>query len=182
VLGEVERIFMRRPIVMKLVHMQGYDDRLVKMLVDGIASMYLMREWNHELLTQPDAQLRAFGVVVAAHVAHRWPMLHTEKMVKLAIETSVQLAQADDRPALRRIVPVLPIMARTFPRSGMHGAVAVAQQVVELLTLIKPDQQSCELATDAGGGEDSGAGIDAEVEAAMANVIESLVLLEGVAV
>ena len=179
VLGEVERIFVRRPLVMKLVHLQGYEDSLVKLVVDGIASMYLMREWNHEILTQPDAHVRVFGVLVAAHVAHRWPMLHTEKMVKLAMETTTQLAHADDRAALRRLLPVMPVMARTFPRSGIHGAVAVAHQVIELLTLIKPDEQSCHTAA---GSDEAALALDAQVHAAMTTVIQSLVLLEGVAV
>ena len=66
---------------------------------------------------------------VCAHVAERWPMQHTETMVRLAVERTAQLALADHRAALARVLPVLPVMARTFPRSGIDFATPIAQQV-----------------------------------------------------
>ena len=128
----VHRVFLRRPLVLKLVHFQGYADCLIKAMVDGVPSMSLVRDWYHELVAQEGTRAGVFAALLGAHVAARWPMLHTEKMVRQALDRVLVFARADDRVALRRVLPVLPVMAGAFPRSGVDGAVPVALLVVQV--------------------------------------------------
>ena len=132
VFGCVHRVFLRRPLVLKLVHFQGYADCLIKAMVDGVPSMSLVRDWYHELVAQEGTRAGVFAALLGAHVAARWPMLHTEKMVRQALDRVLVFARADDRVALRRVLPALPVMAGAFPRSGVDGAVPVALLVVQV--------------------------------------------------
>jgi len=67
-----------------------------------------------------------------------------------------------------QIVPFLPKMAATFPRSGCPEWVSVAEQAIHLLASVR----------SSGGGASQ---VTSAIEDSFENILKSVILLEGVA-
>ncbi|KAJ1466898.1 integrator complex subunit 2-domain-containing protein, partial [Baffinella frigidus] len=82
----VHQTFLVNPVVVKLVHVQRYDPRLIPMLVREIPSMHACVPFLSELLAAPDQATRHFAVLLTGHVAHAYPLASTEASANLALQ------------------------------------------------------------------------------------------------
>ncbi|KAG0609634.1 hypothetical protein M758_7G002500 [Ceratodon purpureus] len=56
------------PLLLKLLHFQGYEPSLVPMMVEGVPSMVQCLEFVGELMQQPSQQCQVFAVILTAHI------------------------------------------------------------------------------------------------------------------
>ena len=87
---------------------------------------------------------------------------------------------SDATELLHATLPILPVMAAAFPRSGIPGAVSVTEQAVGLLASVRREEAGGERQRE-GGAEGGDEGLDAVVDAAFQGIMEKVLLLEGVA-
>lgn len=67
-------LFIETPLMIKLVHFQGYPSELLPITVDGIPSMHICLEFVPELLTQSQVEKQIFGVKLGAHLIEKYPL------------------------------------------------------------------------------------------------------------
>ncbi|KAJ1920125.1 hypothetical protein H4219_001498 [Mycoemilia scoparia] len=79
--------FIDYRIMLKLLHFQTYDRRLIPLMVENVPSMHTCYEFIKELLGQPNFEQQMFAVDVAAHLFKRYPI---EKSMKLAKDAILQ--------------------------------------------------------------------------------------------
>ena len=166
-------MFLKMGLLVKLLHFQGYDSRLIPMMVDIVPSMHATIPFLQELLSRPDTSALAFAIQLSAHVAHKYPMQNTETVINVAIQRMREAVVSDSRDVLLQTVHLLPMMAATFPKSGLPGnGLSVAEQSVQLLTSIRVEKSK--------NGEKGE--LDEAVDEAFRGIMDSVLLLQGVAV
>lgn len=67
-------LFIETPVMIKLVHFQGYSPELLPITVNGIPSMHICLEFLPELLSQPQMERQIFAVKLGAYLIEKYPL------------------------------------------------------------------------------------------------------------
>ncbi|KAG2173288.1 hypothetical protein INT43_004662, partial [Umbelopsis isabellina] len=85
----IHGIFIEDQILVKLLHFQTYDQRLLPMMVQHVPSIYITANFLAELLKQPLPEQVVFGILLAGYLFERYPLENyavlTEKNVIRAL-------------------------------------------------------------------------------------------------
>lgn len=84
------QMFIHYPILVKLVHFQGYDWDIIPTMVLGVPSMHICLDFLGELLEQPNSSQQVFAVLVGGALAKRYTI---PKMLEV---TRAILGKAND--------------------------------------------------------------------------------------
>nr|KAJ3419953.1 Integrator complex subunit 2 [Polyrhizophydium stewartii] len=96
----IHEIFVNNVASLRLIHFQGYDPRLVPLVVEQIPSMHVVIDMIPELLADPKLTRErfVFTVVLTAHLAAKYPL-----------QKSLTVAQETVWPAIERWAsPIMP--------------------------------------------------------------------------
>ena len=113
----LHQMFLADPLLIKLVHFQGYDPELIPLLVREVPSLHVCLDWLPELLAQPDHHKQLFAIRLAASlVAHH----RTPKSLDAASHVLRRLQQythgtLDAPQFLCTALPSLVPICRSFP-------------------------------------------------------------------
>ncbi|CAO3686696.1 unnamed protein product [Umbelopsis vinacea] len=122
----IHGIFIDDQILVKLLHFQTYDRRLLPMMVKHVPSIYITANFLAELLRQPQPEQQVFGILLAGYLFERYPLENyavlAEKNVlprlsKMAFPStrdgSIPALQAT--PYLLEALPATRLLAEAFP-------------------------------------------------------------------
>lgn len=70
----LHQLFIENPLLIKLLHFQGYDANLLPVTVQGVGSMHLCLDFIPELLAQPQAEKQLFAVRLASYLIEKYPL------------------------------------------------------------------------------------------------------------
>lgn len=70
----IHDLFIENPLMIKLIHFQGYPTPLLPIMVGGVPSMHICLEFLPELIHQPQIEKQIFGVQLAAHLIEKYPL------------------------------------------------------------------------------------------------------------
>lgn len=89
------------------------------MMVSGIPSMHICLDFIPELLAQPQTDKQVFGVQLAAHVIHQYPVPEAMRIAKDILQRLTVLAGELPHPLrddyFRAVLPSVSLLCRTFP-------------------------------------------------------------------
>lgn len=72
--GFIHSQFIKNPLLVKLIHFQGYDHSLISMIVDGVPSIHLCLEFIPELLSQPQREQQLFAIRLGSELIRKYPI------------------------------------------------------------------------------------------------------------
>ncbi|BBN08115.1 integrator complex subunit 2 [Marchantia polymorpha subsp. ruderalis] len=166
ILATICSLIHRSPLLLKLLHFQGYDQRLIPVMVEGVPAMVQCLEFIGELIQQSQQQRQVFAAVLTAHLTSLHPNL--PQSLRAAQQVVAHVAQVRSKVAgcarfLQEVLSSVAQIAVTFP--------SLAPQVVLLL-------QSC---AQAGGplrrfGPPRDAGLHEAAVSAFKHLIQSRLL------
>ncbi len=140
----VHQLFIQNPLLLKLVHFQGYDARLIDVFVLGIPSMHICIDFIPEMLVQPALDKQIFAIQLAGHLSSRYSIPKMLAAARRVLGKMHDLAHSDTtriseffRPTRQSLV----LMCSAFPM--------LAQSVIELLLKLQSIHRAA-LATGAG--------------------------------
>ncbi len=70
----LHQVFIENPMLMKLVHFQGYHPQLLPIVVFGVHSMHICLDFLPELLNQPFLERQIFGIKLAGYLVEKYPL------------------------------------------------------------------------------------------------------------
>eukprot|EP01105_Mastigella_eilhardi_P001660 TRINITY_DN1197_c0_g2_i1.p1 TRINITY_DN1197_c0_g2~~TRINITY_DN1197_c0_g2_i1.p1 ORF type:complete len:1069 (-),score=277.21 TRINITY_DN1197_c0_g2_i1:53-3259(-) len=70
----VHQMFIDNPLMIKLVHFQGYSEALVPVTVEGVPSLHVCLDFLPELLAQQQLEKVLFAVHLASHLVQKYPV------------------------------------------------------------------------------------------------------------
>ena len=91
----VHQLFIDNPLLLKLVHFQGYNPKLFEVLVVGIPSMHICIDFLGELMVQPSLEKQVFAVLLTGHLATRYPIPKMLAAARAALGEMHKLAHSD---------------------------------------------------------------------------------------
>ena len=120
VCDHIHHIFIRNPLVLKLVHFQGVSGDDLWLMGDGVPSLHVALDLVPELLAQADLKHRRLAVELTAVLARRFPIPKALAVAKLLFSALSKLLQhAPNDLALSLMAPPVPDaladIARVFP-------------------------------------------------------------------
>ncbi|KAG2186450.1 hypothetical protein INT44_002672 [Umbelopsis vinacea] len=108
----IHGLFIDDQILLKLLHFQTYDKRLLPMMMKLVPSIYITSNFLGELLRQPQPEQQVFGILLAGYLFEKYPL-----------ENYAQLAEKSVLPRLSRLA---------FPKTR-DGSVPAIQPTPYLL-------------------------------------------------
>jgi integrator complex subunit 2 len=129
----LHQIFIEHPLMMKLVHFQGYDPALLPTTVSAIPSMHICLDFLPELLAQPQLEKQIFGIKLAGQLIQQYPLPRSVEVGRVVVSKVRGLYGAtDDAGAmLREVLPALVQLARAFPEF-------LAEEILSFLFEVAP--------------------------------------------
>lgn len=127
----VHQQFIADPAVARLVHHQGYDSRLLPVVVRGIPSLHVCLDFLRELLLDPDQRTQIFAVRLAAALAGQYRLPKTLEIARAVLGQMHEMATAlapVREPYFRGTLPSLTPVGRRLGHSRMAVAAAAAVQ------------------------------------------------------
>ena len=124
----VHQLFIANPLLLKLVHFQGYNPNLLPVFAVGIPSMHICIGFLAELLVQPALHQQIFAVQLAGQLAKRYPIPEMLQAARTTVGKMHELANAnvETRDAFfRPTLPSLVHLCTAFP--------LLCESVIELL-------------------------------------------------
>jgi len=122
--------FIESPVLMKLVHFQGYDRNMIPVLVDGVPSMHICLDFIPELLLQGPLEKQLFAIWLAAHLAEKYPLQKSLDVCMVVISRFKSSRQRKDpKDFLMQAIPALITISRAFPH--------LSEDVCEILIDLK---------------------------------------------
>jgi len=112
----VHELFIEHPLLIKLVHFQGYEPSLLAMCAQGIPSMHLCLDFLPELLQQPQPRQCAFGVLLAGVLISQYPLPTSLPVAHqvLGILSSIK-ENSPLEPYVAELLPSLEAICCAFP-------------------------------------------------------------------
>eukprot|EP00698_Gefionella_okellyi_P015164 TRINITY_DN426_c0_g2_i1.p1 TRINITY_DN426_c0_g2~~TRINITY_DN426_c0_g2_i1.p1 ORF type:complete len:1009 (+),score=197.89 TRINITY_DN426_c0_g2_i1:295-3027(+) len=113
----VHQMFITYPALIKLVHFQTYAHALVPVVVAGVSSMHVCLDFVHELVTHAQYEKQAFGMLLAGHLIHRYPIQKSLEIAKMTVAEIRRYIGAAGVGANVLIagLPALGLIATAFP-------------------------------------------------------------------
>ncbi|KAL6077611.1 Integrator complex subunit 2 [Balamuthia mandrillaris] len=130
----LHQLFIENPLMLKLVHFQGYRVDLLPITVLGIPSMHVCLEFLPELLSQPQVEKQIFGVHLAAHLIEKYPLPKSLEVARMVLhKLRTVRATMDDAPSfLLQTISCLPKLVAAFPTFLAEEAVAFLVDITPL--------------------------------------------------
>ncbi|KAL3688309.1 hypothetical protein R1sor_014618 [Riccia sorocarpa] len=75
VLATICSLIHRSPLLLKLLHFQGYDQRLIPVILEGVPAMVQCLDFVGELIQQCQQHRQVFAVILTGHVTSVYPNL-----------------------------------------------------------------------------------------------------------
>lgn len=72
--GFIHSQFIKNPLLVKLIHFQGYDNSLIPMIVDGVPSIHLCLDFIPELLSQQSHEEQLFAIRLGVELIKKYPI------------------------------------------------------------------------------------------------------------
>ncbi|CAO3691160.1 unnamed protein product [Umbelopsis ramanniana] len=70
----IHGLFIDDQILLKLLHFQTYDKRLLPMMMKHVPSIYITSNFLGELLRQPQPEQQVFGILLAGYLFEKYPL------------------------------------------------------------------------------------------------------------
>jgi integrator complex subunit 2 len=127
VCGFAHELFIENPLLIKLLHFQTYDVRLLPCTTRRIGSMHVCLDFLPELLAQPQSERQAFALHLAAHLCELYPLPKSMQLARHILQllrpatVAGQQQQQQQRPTpipplpLEAALAALPRICRAFP-------------------------------------------------------------------
>ncbi|KHN74298.1 Integrator complex subunit 2 [Toxocara canis] len=116
----IHQMFIADPVLLKLVHFQGYPVVMVPMAVRLIPSMHICLDFVHEMLALADMSKRLFAIVLITELAQQYRIEHSCIRVDLVLDVLWTLCRVlpceEVFPLLPGVVPALARMMTVFPQ------------------------------------------------------------------
>lgn len=144
----VHALFLADPLLIRAVHTQGYDARLVRVLVRRVPSLHVCLDWLPELLAPPAGaarQLFAVRLAAALVARHRTPRsLAVAEHVLARLRAYATAPTPDASRFLAAALPALAPLCTAFPALAPPAAALVA--ALRALVARDPDAADAALA------------------------------------
>uniref|UniRef100_F1KSB2 Integrator complex subunit 2 n=1 Tax=Ascaris suum TaxID=6253 RepID=F1KSB2_ASCSU len=145
----IHQMFIADPVLLKLVHFQGYPVEMIPMAVRLIPSMHICLDFVHEILALADMSKRLFAVVLITELAQMYRIEHSCIRVDLVLDvlwTLCRVLPCDEIfPLLTGVVPALARILTIFPQISddvtyvLKGISRIAtSRIVVSSTVLKP--------------------------------------------
>ncbi|KAK9823813.1 hypothetical protein WJX72_005679 [[Myrmecia] bisecta] len=118
-------MFLRQPLLVRLVHMQGYRQELVPLTTSAIPSLHVCLDFLPDLLASAQPQQALFGTVLTGHLARRYPLPATKVAAQQALARAWEAVHGGDVHFGGHALLPLALCATTFTD--------MEPQVVELI-------------------------------------------------
>jgi len=118
--NELHYIFIKDPTVMQAVHFEGYDHRLLSLLVEGVPSMHYCQRYVPDLLARDDQDTQMFAIRLGAALARRYPLPTALQVCQLVLAHIRRVAEHGPfrLPVIASGLAVLPVLVKAFPSLG----------------------------------------------------------------
>ena len=117
--SHVHQMFLEDPNLIKLVHFQGYDHRLLEITTQGIPSMHCCLDFLPELLNQPDRDQQVFAIDLVSHLVVLYTVPKAFGIAQLCVQILATMIEVLPNPKFisyfRRLVPAMMRIAKAFP-------------------------------------------------------------------
>nr|XP_002124952.1 integrator complex subunit 2 [Ciona intestinalis] len=119
VCSQLHQMFIDDPAVAKLVHFQGYNRKMVGVLVAGVPSMHICLDFVPELLQQSNPSQQLFGLELASQLCCHYALPKSLSIARLCVNVISTLTTVI--PAAERcgyftaVLPTLPRLSKSFP-------------------------------------------------------------------
>ncbi|KYQ96763.1 integrator complex subunit 2 [Tieghemostelium lacteum] len=122
----IHQIFIEKPLIIKLIHFQGYLPQLLPITVTHIPSMHICFEFLPELLNQPSLEKQIFSIHLLSYLCEKYPIPKSLKICKISINRIVMNLQSNSPttekenfiqhilPSIIRITSVFPMLAEDY--------------------------------------------------------------------
>ncbi|EGC28935.1 hypothetical protein DICPUDRAFT_99991 [Dictyostelium purpureum] len=136
----IHQIFIDKPLIIKLIHFQGYLSQLLPITVSLIPSMHICFEFIPELLNQPSLDKQIFSIQLLAYLSEKYPIPKSLKLCRLS-QTRISynlngntLVQEDKIKFLYSILPSITRITKSFP--------LVAEDFIQILMEQLPNKNN----------------------------------------
>eukprot|EP01132_Coremiostelium_polycephalum_P005187 gene5187-6455_t len=85
----IHQIFIEKPLIIKLIHFQGYLPQLLPITTTHIPSMHICFEFLPELLNQPILEKQIFSIQLLSYLAEKYPLPKSLKICRLSLHRIV---------------------------------------------------------------------------------------------
>eukprot|EP00294_Goniomonas_avonlea_P015338 CAMPEP_0114546214 /NCGR_PEP_ID=MMETSP0114-20121206/3816_1 /TAXON_ID=31324 /ORGANISM="Goniomonas sp, Strain m" /LENGTH=1136 /DNA_ID=CAMNT_0001730697 /DNA_START=10 /DNA_END=3417 /DNA_ORIENTATION=+ len=114
--AQLHAMFLEAPLLVKLVHFQGYDASLLPGLVQGVPSLHLCLEFLQELLAQPLVETQIFAVQLTARLGMQYPIPQSLASARVALARVRDAAATTHAQSfLEHTLPSVELLAVAFP-------------------------------------------------------------------
>ncbi|EAL72870.1 integrator complex subunit 2 [Dictyostelium discoideum AX4] len=123
----IHQMFIDKPLIIKLVHFQGYLSQLLPITVTLIPSMHICFEFIPELLAQPSLEKQIFAIQLLSYLSEKFPIPKSLKIcrqsqTRISFNLNSNTLSYDDRikflhsilPSITRITKTFPLLAEDF--------------------------------------------------------------------
>lgn len=119
VCATISSLIHTTPLLLKLLHFQGYEPSSVPMMVAGVPSMVQCLEFVGELMQQPSQQCQVFAVILTAHIVCKHSSL--PQSLGAAQQAVTHVSQVRNKVAgcarfLQDVLTPLALCAEAFPQ------------------------------------------------------------------
>ncbi|KAN0008741.1 hypothetical protein ACTFIU_009470 [Dictyostelium citrinum] len=117
----IHQMFIDKPLIIKLVHFQGYLSQLLPITVTLIPSMHICFEFIPELLAQPSLEKQIFAIQLLSYLSEKFPIPKSLKIcrqsqTRISFNLNSNTLSYDDRiKFLHSILPPVTRITKTFP-------------------------------------------------------------------
>lgn len=115
----IHQAFISEPSLANIVHFQTYDNKLLKISVNGIPSMHICIDFLAEILNIPEMIKQVFTIDLTSHLALKYAIpkgLSTSKLCLNTFSTLIGLLTTDIRIEMFSfMLPSIPRFANAFP-------------------------------------------------------------------
>ncbi|XP_065193206.1 integrator complex subunit 2-like isoform X2 [Sycon ciliatum] len=109
----LHQMFIDDPSIAKLVHFQGYDERLLPVFIASVPSIYICVDFIPELLSQPQPDKQIFALQLCFHLCSHYPLPRTLSVARSAmshLSGIISTRSLDEYSSV--FLPVLPSLTR----------------------------------------------------------------------
>ena len=166
----VHQLFIDNPLLLKLVHFQNYSPKLIEVFVMGIPSMHVCIDFLGELMVQPLLEQQVFAVLLAGHLATRYPIPKMLAAARVTLGKMHELAHSDAATREAFFMPTFETLLKLCTAFPM-----LSESAIELLLKVQAINRA-HLAANTDVRETSSGGLQARVTETFERITSDVLL------
>eukprot|EP00041_Stephanoeca_diplocostata_P002833 m.29928 g.29928 ORF g.29928 m.29928 type:complete len:1150 (+) comp13800_c0_seq5:137-3586(+) len=136
------QLFLHQPLLVKLVHFQGYDWDIIPIMVRGVPSMHICLDFLPELLKNPHATHQVFAILIGGALAKRYTIAKMLEVARAIVGKANEMCNSDLSARISFFTPIFGALVQLCDAFPLMTEVML-QLLMTLLTLQRSEEVVC---------------------------------------